>query len=57
MQIDLTDDERKVVRHALASYVSDLREEITKTEKHEWLDGLQREKNVLEHVIAQLGVE
>jgi hypothetical protein len=57
MQIDFTDDERKVVQHALATYVSDLREEITKTEKHEWLDGLRREKDILERVIAQLSVK
>jgi hypothetical protein len=37
-------------------YVTDLREEIVKTEKHEWREALHLEKQILEGVIEQLSV-
>ncbi len=55
MNLELTDKERDVLRHALEVYVSDLREEITKTEKHEWKTALHEEKDVLKQVIQRLG--
>ena len=55
MNLELTDQERDVIRQALKVYVSDLREEITKTEKHEWKKGLHAEEDVLKQVIARLG--
>ena len=54
MNLELTEDERSVVRHALEVYLSDLREEIAKTEKHAWLQGLKREEQVLNQVIGRL---
>jgi len=56
MVIDFTDEECEVLRRALTSYVGDLREEITKTEQHEWLEGLRRERDILGRVIERLSV-
>lgn len=54
MNIELTDDEVQAVRHALEVYVSNLRAEIVKTEKHEWKVGLHKEQETLEAVLAKL---
>jgi hypothetical protein len=54
MQLELSDNEVGILRHALEVYVSDLREEIVKTERHEWKEGLHEEENVLQRLIAQL---
>lgn len=54
MNIELTEEEGKILRHALEVYLSDLREEITKTEKHEWKAGLHNEEDVLKRIIKKL---
>jgi hypothetical protein len=54
MNIELTNEARDIVRHALGVYLSDLREEIVKTEKHEWKEGLHNEEDVLKEVIEKL---
>ena len=56
MLFDFTEAERNVARRALEIYVSELREEIVKTEKHEWRQALHEEKEILERVIEQLSV-
>ena len=56
MLFDFSEPERNVARHALEIYVSDLREEIVKTEKHEWRQALHQEKDILERVIEQLSI-
>jgi len=56
MLFDLSEAERNVTRRALETYVSDLREEIAKTEKHEWLEALRQERSILERVIEQLSI-
>jgi hypothetical protein len=56
MLFEFSEAERNTVRHALEIYVSDLREEIVKTEKHEWREALHLEKQLLEAVIEQLSV-
>jgi len=56
MLFEFNEAERNTIRHALEIYVSDLREEIVKTEKHEWREALQLEKQILEGVIEQLSV-
>jgi hypothetical protein len=56
MLFDFTESERNTVRRALEYYVSELREEITKTEKHEWREALHLERNLLKGVIEQLSV-
>jgi hypothetical protein len=56
MLFDFNEAECNTIRHALETYVADLREEIVKTEKHEWREALHLEKTILEGVIEQLGV-
>jgi hypothetical protein len=56
MLFDFTEPERNTMRRALELYVSELREEIVKTEKHEWLQALREEKAILKGVIEQLSV-
>ena len=56
MLFDFTEAERNTIRHALEIYVTDLREEIVKTEKHEWLEALHLEEQILAGVLEQLSV-
>jgi len=56
MLFEFTESERNTARRALEIYVADLREEIVKTEKHEWREALHEEKTLLEGVIEQLSV-
>jgi hypothetical protein len=56
MIFDFSEPERNAARRALEIYVSELRAEITKTEKHEWREALQVEKHLLENVIEQLSI-
>ena len=54
MNLDLNDEERLVIRHALEVYLSDLREEVAKTEKHDFRVPLHKEEEILKTVIKQL---
>jgi len=54
MQLKLNDEERGFVQHALESYLSDLREEIARTEKHEWRQPLHKDEQTLKSVIGRL---
>jgi hypothetical protein len=54
MKLKLTDTERDFVCHALKVYLSDLREEIVKTEKHEMKEDLHEEEKVLQLIISKL---
>ena len=56
MLFDFTEAERNTARRALEIYVSELRDEIGKTEKHEWRESLRLERQLLERVIEQLSV-
>lgn len=56
MLFDFTEAERNTIRNALEIYLTDLREEIVKTEKHEWREALHLEKQILEGVLEQLNV-
>ena len=47
------EEEKKVICHALNVYLSDLREEIVKTEKHEMKVDLHREEDVIKNFIAR----
>ena len=47
MKLDLNEKEQKIIRHALEDYLPNLREEIVKTEKHDWKAGLHEEEDVL----------
>jgi len=54
MILELTAEQTDTARHALEVYLSDLREEIVKTEKHEWKEGLHNEEEVLKLMIRKL---
>ncbi len=54
MNLELSDEQREIMRRALEVYVSDLRAEIVKTEKHEWKQSLHKEKDVLKEIIAKV---
>jgi hypothetical protein len=57
MLFDFTEPERNVARRALEIYLSNLREEIVKTDRHEWRQALHQEKAILERVIEQLACD
>lgn len=57
MLYDFTEPERNVARRALEIYLSDLREEIVKTERQEWRQALHEEKTILERVIELLACD
>jgi hypothetical protein len=56
MLFDFTEAERNTARRALEIYVSELIDEIGKTERREWLESLRLEREILEGVIEQLSV-
>src|ERR1700682_3769499 len=56
MLFDFSEPERNTARRALEIYLSDLREEIVKTEKHEWRQALHEEKEILEGVVEKLSI-
>ena len=56
MNFDITEKERDAIRHALEVYLSDLRGEIVKTEKHEWKVGLREEKGLLQEALQKLSM-
>jgi hypothetical protein len=49
----LRQEEKEVVCHALGVYLSDLRGEIVKTEKHDMRVGLHREKDIIENFMTR----
>jgi hypothetical protein len=56
MLFDFTEAERNTARRALEIYVSELKDEIGRTERREWLESLRLEREILERVIEQLSV-
>jgi hypothetical protein len=54
MKLELTEEETRLLRRALEGYVSELREEIVHTEKHDWRVALHREEEVLKGIIGRL---
>jgi|Deesub1362A_J573_1020465.scaffolds.fasta_scaffold00027_137 hypothetical protein len=54
MMIELTEEEREILKHAVKVYISDLREEIYKTESHETKPPLKREEVVLKAIVEKL---
>jgi hypothetical protein len=56
MLFDFTEAERNTARRALEIYVSELTDEIGKTERREWRESLRLEKEILGRVIEQLSV-
>jgi hypothetical protein len=54
MKLELTEEESRLLRRALEGYVSELREEIVHTEKHDWRVALHREEEILKGIIGRL---
>jgi shikimate kinase len=54
MNVELNDEEREILKHAITVYLSDLREEIYKTESHETKPPLKKEEEVLKAIQAKL---
>lgn len=54
MNFELDENEARILADALTHFVSNLREEIVKTEKHEWIAALHREEQVLNGILAKL---
>ena len=53
MTMELMQEEKEVVCHALNVYLKDLRGEIVKTEKHDMKIDLHREEEVIKNFIAR----
>ena len=53
MNIEISEEEKEVVCHALDVYLRDLRGEIIKTEKHEMKIDLHREEDILKNFITR----
>jgi len=53
--ITLSDEEAKVVRHALTAYLSDLRMEVHATDSYDMREELKHEEAVLNHILQGLG--
>ncbi len=52
--LELNDKEKGIIKHALEAYLSDLREEIVKTETHKWKRPLHEEEEVIKKFIGKL---
>jgi len=52
--LELNDKEKEILKHALEVYLSDLREEIVKTEAHQWKRPLHEEEDVIKKFIGKL---
>ncbi|MGE5257305.1 MAG: hypothetical protein ACM3KE_11575 [Hyphomicrobiales bacterium] len=54
MSLEHPSNERQIIQHALEWYLSELREEIAKTEKYDMRMKLHGEEDVLNRYIVQL---
>ncbi|GAB4389804.1 MAG: hypothetical protein Kow0025_17490 [Thermodesulfovibrionales bacterium] len=54
MKLELKEDERDILSHALKVYISDLREEIYKSEAHQTKPPLKKEEEVLKGILKRL---
>lgn len=53
--LELNDDERDILLDVLRNYLSDLRAEVSNTERKSMRDELKREETVLKRLIEVLG--
>jgi len=53
MEMDIKEEERTAVCHALNVYLKDLRQEISKTENHDMKVDLRHEEDLIAHVIER----
>jgi len=54
MTLDLNEEESRLLAAAVSNYLSNLRQEIVKTEKHEWSEALHREETMLKAILGKL---
>jgi hypothetical protein len=54
MNLELSEQEKGVLKHALEVYLSDLREEIVKTEAHTWKRDLHQEEDVIKKILEKI---
>ena len=54
IRLELTDDDAKVLKNALESYLSDLRMEVADTDRQEFRDGLKQEETTLKTILGAL---
>lgn len=55
MQITMTEPERDLLARVVGEYLATLREEIYKTEGHEFKDELKEEETIIKALLAKLG--
>lgn len=53
-QLNLTDKEAVTLRHALETYLSDLRMEIADTDAQDFREGLKAEESTIKKLLGQL---
>jgi hypothetical protein len=54
IRLELTDDDAKVLRVALESYLSDLRMEVADTDRQDFRDGLKQEETTIKTILGAL---
>ena len=54
MKLELNEEESRFLETVLTRYLSDLREEIVKTEKHQWIEALHGEEALLNAILGKL---
>ena len=57
MQLTLSDDDSALLRDLLADYLPALRREVARTEQHELRHLMVQREELVERVLAQLGVQ
>jgi hypothetical protein len=54
MNLELSDKEKETLKHALEVYLSNLREEIVKTEAHTWKRDLHQEEEMIKKILEKI---
>jgi hypothetical protein len=54
MNLELSKKEKETLKHALEVYLSDLREEIVKTEAHTWKRDLHQEEEMIKKILEKI---
>ncbi len=54
MEFNLQPEEGKLLARILSEYLSDLRMEISNTEKYEWRENLKQEEEMIKAMMARL---
>ena len=54
MTLELNEEESRLLAKVVNHYLSNLRQEIVKTEKHAWSEALHREETLLKGILGRL---